>query len=654
MRRYRFNWFVIFFFIAVIVSIFLFRQYKETKNLIGIVETRSHLLSAQEPGIIREMFISIGDQVKKGQKLALVEISDFEMGQNLLTNLQLENEVFELKDRLSLLESQNTELASLNAELERLQDAENAGLGHAQDFMELSIRRDALSSYMKEQISDLRLKHQKLIKAKNTRQALDEIEDNANITLMETMNESQPGHQIKFRSLISPCDGYVVDLFARPGDVIDQFLPVFSIEESDPRCLTIYVPATSHSIPEIGKQVKIYSMRSKQFNTTGVISFIHPGFSMAPERLWPDGQILWAWRVLVDLDANHHLLPGEMVFTSITNHRIQTSEKNEYDSNTNDVAENTDNIHETVVPTLVDMQVEPELWQKTRFEPSGIAWLDDIQKYLIVSDDTSIKDTDTDHAPWVFFMDKQGHVDRIPVELHGIESVNDLEAVAPIKDDLLYLVSSQNISKQGKRPKTREMIYKVRRSAHVLEVEDQVAFLSLISNSYSSETCSALGLDKYAEDGRPILNIEGAVYHEDALYLGLKQPLLGNKAIIWKLTDPESMFKNKKILPGQLSLYGTVQLILFHEKSAAISDLTFDSHGQLWALSTISNVDNEDQMGSLHRIEMSNNQLKSQCLYRFPGLKPEGLCFDNMGYLTIVIDKDNQTPAFCHIAPEAL
>ena len=72
----------------------MYHQYKNSKNLLGLVETKSHLLSAQEPGIIHDMLISVGDEVKQGEKLAIVEISDFDLGENLLTNLQLENQVF--------------------------------------------------------------------------------------------------------------------------------------------------------------------------------------------------------------------------------------------------------------------------------------------------------------------------------------------------------------------------------------------------------------------------------------------------------------------------------------------------------------------------------------------------------------------------------
>ena len=84
-----------------------------------------------------------------------------------------------------------------------------------------------------------------------------------------------------------------------------------------------------------------------------------------------------------------------------------------------------------------------------------------LNKFIIVSDDTGIQNSINDHAPYLFLMDENGKVDTEPVLLVGTDSVNDLEAITPASDVSFYLVSSQNISKKGNRPQNREMIYKV-------------------------------------------------------------------------------------------------------------------------------------------------------------------------------------------------
>ncbi len=85
------------------------------------------------------------------------------------------------------------------------------------------------------------------------------------------------------------------------------------------------------------------------------------------------------------------------------------------------------------------MIVPDELYEQSRFEPSGIAWQKDIGKYLIVSDDTGIQNTSSDHSAIAFLMDKQGNVENNPVKLVGLKEVNDLEAIASAEDNVSIL-----------------------------------------------------------------------------------------------------------------------------------------------------------------------------------------------------------------------
>ena len=135
-----------------------------------------------------------------------------------------------------------------------------------------------------------------------------------------------------------------------------------------------------------------------------------------------------------------------------------------------------------------------------------------------------IKDQKSDHAPWVFTMSREGVVDAAPVNLTGIDEVNDLEAVASVGNDIYYFCSSQNISKLGKRPTNREYLIKVKRENSGLKVLDKIDLLSLIENNYSPAEQAQLGLIGKEKDGRPVLNIEGMAWHDNILYFGLKEP----------------------------------------------------------------------------------------------------------------------------------
>ncbi|MDZ7377496.1 MAG: HlyD family secretion protein, partial [candidate division KSB1 bacterium] len=577
-QTHNFNWYIILWLAALATVFYLTQNWFINKKFIGIVERRSHPLGVQEPGRINQLLVNIGDEVKKDQILAILDISDLKTTldqlQEELTSfqrlkraqrdrysiqvhrmaLQLENEAADLVERLSLIRSKSTELAGLNAEIERLQQAEQAGLGHSRDLADLVLQRDALATYLNELNKDLAFQTQKLERTRKSRQMLSaaDIDSMAESLLWEQMEYAESlrrlvaetDHRINLRSVIAPCDGFVTEILARPGDVIDAFLPIITVEEARPTYLDVYIPEQSNLTLQAGMTAEIYSSRSRKYNTTGVVTFIHPEFTRASERLSFRGQIFWARKVRVELPKDHQLLPGEVVNVRILKKNaanqsasLIASEKKSADANP----------LQKKAPSVIPMEVPQNLWNKTRFEPSGVAWLPDIQKFLIVSDDTGIQDALNDHAPYLFLMDESGNVAEAPMPLLGIEKINDLEAIAPAGNGAFYLISSQNISKKNKRPGSRELIIKVQRDGEKLVVQGQVQFLSLLLNSFSLPELRALGLEKFEADGQPVLNIEGAAFHDHALYLGLKEPVTNKGAIIWKLENVDDIFTSRKL-----------------------------------------------------------------------------------------------------------
>ena len=89
MNRYKINWFIAFWVIALISVIFLYFRYRVSNKFIGIVETKSHLIGVQEPGTIQDVLVPIGEKVKRAQELVTLDYSD------------LQTAIGQLKDELS-------------------------------------------------------------------------------------------------------------------------------------------------------------------------------------------------------------------------------------------------------------------------------------------------------------------------------------------------------------------------------------------------------------------------------------------------------------------------------------------------------------------------------------------------------------------------
>ena len=679
-QSYHLNWYILLWIIALGIILYLFRNWHIDKQFIGIVERNSHQIGAQEPGKIQTMLTRVGDQVAKGQVLAMMDISDLtthlDRSRNELTRLQetanarselysitaqrillqLDNEASDLMDRLSMIESKSTELAGLNTEIERLVNAEKAGLGYSRDLSSLILQRDALASYLREQSKDLETQKEKLAQTRRSRRMLEsaDVDSISRSLLLEQMEYTESlrrevdatEHRIGMRTILAPCDGYITEIFALPGDIVDAFAPVLIVEELKPRFLDVYIPESSKLQPVAGMRVNIYSTRDRSCNTNGTVTFVHPGFAQAAERLSFRGQLFWARKVRVELPPDHQLIPGEVVHTRLlkdSNHNSSFSllpaEAGEHGRPDNEKN-----------PVIKYISIPDHMRKRSRIEPSGIAWCSGINKYLVVSDDTGIQNTISEHAPILFALDDTGRVADEPIRLTGIREVNDLEAVAYAGDNIFYLVSSQNISKKGKRPHSRELILRLDASGGEYHVTGQIRFLSTLLQSYSKRDLMNLGLVEYDTDGKPVINIEGAACRDGALFLGLKEPVSPRGAIIWKLENIDALFKNQRLLKDQLSLYGYVQL---GESRSGISDLAFDANGVLWALSTIPDAGGNEQQGGLHRINrFADARLEAVQLYEFPGRKPEGLCQRNDETFIIIFDNDDATPAYSIVSME--
>ncbi len=341
------NWYSLLWAFALLIVIYLFSTWHIEKQFIGIVERKSHQIGTQESGKIQSMLVEVGEEVKKDQLLSMLDISDLttQLGylKKELTSLQrmadaqqemysitarrilleMDNEAGELIDRLSLIEAKSTELAGLNAEIKRLQEAEKAGLGYNRDLSSLIIERDALTSYLREQSKDSESQRLKLEKTRKSRKMLEttDIDSISKSLLLEQLDYQESlhrevaatEHRITLRTIMSPCDGYITEINALPGNIINAFDPVIIVEEKNTNFLDVYIPESSNLHLEMDMDVRIFSSRGKQYNTTGTITFIHPGFAQASDRVSFRGQVFWARKVRIRLSDDHKLIPGEVV-----------------------------------------------------------------------------------------------------------------------------------------------------------------------------------------------------------------------------------------------------------------------------------------------------------------------------------------------------
>jgi hypothetical protein len=251
------------------------------------------------------------------------------------------------------------------------------------------------------------------------------------------------------------------------------------------------------------------------------------------------------------------------------------------------------------------------LGEKYSIEPSGLTYLPDLKKFLIVSDDT-----DEDKSPVVFLMNPDGELEEQPLLIPGVKKVADLESVSAVGDSV-YFLSGQGLNKKGKNKSSRNLFIKSTRTGMTLkdsksvELRDQL--IAAIQNSKDADVQKAFkGFDPKE------FEIESHYIDKGDLYVGVKAPLMSTtESVILKIPDVEKLFATSKISEPK------VARLIHLELSGRVHRLTDLSmiDGHLYATTSCKGAD----CGAVWKLADSKNPA---LLAFYDGLKPEGLAYD--------------------------
>lgn len=277
-------------------------------------------------------------------------------------------------------------------------------------------------------------------------------------------------------------------------------------------------------------------------------------------------------------------------------------------------------------------------------ELSGIVWVESLQRYVVVSDDTGRSEEGTNHAPWAFGLSADGTLDEAPIPIVGIQELNDPESACQGPGGAFFITTSHSANKKGKTPASRRMLLLVEPSQRQLRVLGSVD-LTTVRGPHGGLLALA-GLDPSGA-----LDIEAITWRPDELLIGLKAPLApSGEAVILHMADPATAVRAGAIPEGAVTLWRRVPLCV--EANAArvcegISDMTFLADGSLVLTANSPKGAESDGGGALWTIPASPADAAPRLVRRFPGLKPEGLSLSpDRASLVLVFDRDRQQPVW--------
>lgn len=279
-------------------------------------------------------------------------------------------------------------------------------------------------------------------------------------------------------------------------------------------------------------------------------------------------------------------------------------------------------------------------------ELSGLVWSRELDRYLVVTDDSGLRDKGTNHRPLVLALSRDGVLDKEPVDIRGVATLNDAESICSGPDGTFFLVTSHSPNRKHRTTDSRRQLLWLRLEKRALNVLGKLDLTEVDGGR------SLLAIAGLPEDGR--LDIEGIAFHDGALFIGLKSPLSARgEASIVRFANPLQAFRSKHIPASALSRFAGLPLCLDVEHKRVcegISDLFFLPDGSLVLTANAPKGGEKDQGGNVWLLGTPVEKSAPTLLRRFAGLKPEGVTLAPGGAsLAIVFDCDQEAPKWIRI-----
>ena len=472
--------------------------------------------------------------------------------------------------------------------------------------------------------------------AKNAGQFMDPMQSELNDLIKE-----KDYLEKKKRNLyvFSPADGVVGQINYKMGEKADAFTTIITLANNSPTFVTGFVNESLDVNLTEGQVVKVRSATRSNIVSTAVIKSIGRRTVEMPLRLLKfQNMMAYGREVTLELSENTQLLIGEKVavdpskpflsFMALAN-ASKVSAAGLFE------ASNLFSLKKMVIPSSV--------YEQTKFEPSGAIWLADLNKYLVISDDT-----DEMHTPLLFLMNRDGSIDAETLKVTGLNEIMDIESIAQ-DDQFIYLLSSQSRNSSGDVKKHRTLFVKVKRNGLELTVVSQFELrpllLSAMAKSEIKELQALAATVQASSVKNGDLDIEGMTLVGNDILLALKSPhASNNESLVLRLVNKDYIFTNKffhpqqVILEAKLSFEGKTETA--DDNKMGLSDLVY-SNGAFY-LSTTCKKANCSAIWKTNKLNSDNLTL----LKSFPVNQLEGIAIGNKNEILGVFDEGKNEPYF--------
>lgn len=439
--------------------------------------------------------------------------------------------------------------------------------------------------------------------------------------------------------VFSPADGVVGQINFKVGEKVDGFATLMTLANSSPTFVTGFINESLDVTLTEGQQVKVRSATRPSVAATAVIKNIGRRTVEMPLRLLKYQNVTaYGREVTLELSQNNQFLIGEKVVVDpskplLSFMAMARASKNELLSN----------VEVSSQFSLKKMEISATIYEQTKFEPSGAIWLADLNKYLVISDDT-----DETHSPLLFLMNRDGSLDNQVLKIKNLPEIMDIESIAQ-DEEFIYLLSSQSRNSSGDVKNHRNLIVKVKREG--LELTAVSSFqlrpilLEALSKSKDKDLNDLATTIQNSGSKKNDLDIEGMTLVGNDILLALKTPHSeSDESYVLRLANKEYIFTNKYIHTQQVSLEAKLDFSgkaeIADDNKMGLSDLVF-SNGSYY-ISTTCRKGNCSALWKANKLSSDRLEL----LKTFPVNQLEGVAIGYASEILGVFDEGKNEPYY--------
>ena len=649
--------------LIIAVAVIILKYKTESTKFYGIADTREIVINSENAVEIKNVHVVPGQAITKGTLLIALDRSELTLEINNVSHqleelranrrvsaeglqsqtnalkAQKEAKISEIGYQIKQLQAQYTINKELASELRSIhKNKEERKKTEIKTPIQLKI--ESLKEALSLSINPIRIKinmlEQALISTENPFKAQEERLEKELTLLFDEKNKLY---------IFAPVTGIIGSVNIKLGEKVSPFTPLLTLHSKSPFYVKGYIHENVYNRVSVGQKLTIVSLASDDKETIGNVIGIGSRIVDFPVRLRkrPDVQV-WGREVQVEIPEDNNFLLGEKVLIVPLRMREQSywaRLKNSFSSLLKSHAEDigpTTSFQERD-SVISEIKVPSSLKSIEKIEASAIAYLNDIKKYLVISDDTLNK------KPVLYLMDDEGTIEE-EVCILGLGRINDMEAITENDDGILYVACSQSYNKKGRVPQERKLLVRIKRDRTVFRLDKKVYLFDLLEDAVRQNDRAEWAEFIASRDNTININIEGIFFYKGSLYLGFKRPLKDKKAVILKINNIERVFDENILGKRSVELWKEFEL---RDNASGppmgISDLHLHNN-RLFILS-YAKIETQDKMihsGNLWVYDIEADRLS--LIKHLEDLKPEGITFnpDKKEFL-ITFDHGNEQPS---------